>query len=180
MAKVKGTMTVRVPGTGRELQVPKGLTGDALARHVAGVLEAEATAAREAEAAAKAAAVDAERQVVEELSLKQQLEAANRRAEAMEKEMQALKRATPEAAHMLLALQQASSQASQTLQALNRWDSRKGAEVSLVAEELQKRNATIDEETAARRRSASELMNAIAIQQGITPPHPALLEQEVE
>lgn len=77
---------------------------------------------------------------------------------------------------MLLALQQASSQASQTLQALNRWESRKGSEVSAVAAELERRNSTIDEETAARRRSAGELMNAIAIQQGITPPHPDLLE----
>ena len=180
MSKAKGTMTVTVPGTGRQLNVPKGLTGDALARHVAGVLEAEATAAAEAEAAAQAAAVDAERQAVEELSLKQQLDAANRRALAMEEEIQALKRATPEAAHMLIALQQASSQASQTLQALNRWDSRKGAEVSLVAEELQKRNAVIDEEVAARRLESHRLMNNLALAQGLPAPHPHLLEQEAE
>ena len=90
----------------------------------------------------------------------------------MEKELADLKRATPEAAHMLLALQRASSQASQTLQALNRWDSRKGAEVSLVAEELQKRNAVLDEETLERRRQSNALMNAIAMQQGLELPHP--------
>ncbi len=94
----------------------------------------------------------------------------------MEQELADLKKASPEAGSLLLALSNANNQAMQTLQALNRWDSRKGAEVSLVAEELQKRNSTIDEETAARRRSAGELMNAIAIQQGITPPHPDLLE----
>ena len=43
MKKAKGTMTVTIPGTGRQLQVPKGLSGDALARHVDGVLQAEAT-----------------------------------------------------------------------------------------------------------------------------------------
>ena len=164
-------MTVRVPGTGRELQVPKGLTGDALARHVAGVLEAEANAAKEAEAAAQAAAEQQERQAVEELSLAQQLDAAVRRADALEQEVQSLKRATPEAAHMLLALQQASNQASQTLQALNRWDARKSGEISLVAEELQKRNAVIDEETLERRRQSNQLMDAIRISQGIEPLH---------
>jgi len=50
MTKKKGTMTVRVPGTGRELQVPKGLSGDALARHVASVLEIEAAEAAVTEA----------------------------------------------------------------------------------------------------------------------------------
>ena len=176
----QGTMTVTVPSTGRQLQVPRGLTGDALQRHVQAVLQAEATAAAEAEAAASAALVEKERQAVEELSLKQQLDAANRRAEAMAEELQQLKRATPEAAHMLIALQQASSQASQTLQALNRWDSRKGAEVSLVAEELQKRNAVIDEEVAARRLESHRLMNNLALAQGLPAPHPHLLEQEAE
>ena len=172
------TMVVTVPGTGRQLRVPKGLTGDALALHVAGVLEAEATAAAEAEAAASAALVEKERQAVEELSLQQQLDAANRRADAMAKELEELKRATPESAHMLMALSNMNQQASQTLAALNRWDSRKGAEVSMVAEELARRNATLDEETAARRRSAGELMNALALQQGLPAPHPELLQQE--
>ena len=174
--KSTATMIVRVPGTGRELKVPKGLTGEALARHVQGVLEDESKAAAEAEAAAQAAAVAAERQQVEELSLAQQLDAANRRADAMAAEMEKLKRATPEAAHMLLALQQASSQASQTLQALNRWDSRKGAEVSLVAEELTKRNAVLDDETSARRIEAHKFMNSVAIAQGLPAPHPHLIE----
>ena len=176
MAKQKGTMTVRVPGTGREIQVPKGLTGDALARHVQGVLEAEATAAAQAEAAAQAAAVESERKQAEELSLAQQLDAANRRNTALEEELQQLKRATPEAAHMLLALQQASSQASQTLQALHRFDAKKGAEVALVAEELTKRNAVLDEETAARKLDAHRFMNSVALAQGLPAPHPHLLE----
>ena len=93
MSKKKGTMTVRIPGTGRQLAVPKGLTGDALARHVEGVLQAEATAAAQAEAAAKEAAFEAERQQLEELSLQQQRNAANRPNAAMEEELQALKRA---------------------------------------------------------------------------------------
>ena len=171
-------MTVTLPGTGRQLSVPKGLTGDALERHVAGVLQAEANAAAEAEAAAKAAAEQAERTKVEELSLQQQLEAANRRADAMAQELADLKKASPEAAYMLLALQQASSQASQTLQALNRWDARKSGEISLVAEELQKRNAVIDDEVAARRLESGRLMNELALRQGLPAPHPHLLEDQ--
>ena len=169
-------MTVRLPD-GRTMDVPKGLTGDKLASYVAAEEKRRAEATAAAEAAARHAAEKSERAKVEELSLQQQLDAANRRALAMEEELQQLKRATPEAAHMLLALQQASSQASQTLQALNRWDSRKGAEVSLVAEELAKRNAVIDDEVAARKRSSHELMNAIAMQQGLPAPHPQLLEE---
>lgn len=171
------TMTVTIPGTGRQLQVPKGLTGDALARHVAGVLEAEASAAAEAEAAASAALVEKQRQAVEELSLQAQLDAANRRAAAAEEEVQQLKRATPEAAHMLMALQNASSQASRTLEALNRWDARKSGEISLVAEELQKRNSVLDEETAARRRESGRFMNSVAQAQGLPLPHPELEEE---
>ena len=90
--------------------------------------------------------------------------------------LQQLKRATPEAAHMLMALQQASSQASQTLQALNRFDARKGAEVSLVAEELTKRNAVLDEEKEARKLDAHRFMNSVALAQGLPAPHPHLLQ----
>ena len=176
MKKAKGTMTVRVPGSGREIQVPKGLTGDALARHVQGVLQAEATAAAEAEAAARKAAEQAERTKVEELSLQQQLDRAHARNTALEEELQQLKRATPEAAHMLMALQNASSQASRTLEALNRWDARKSGEISVVAEELQKRNAVIDDEVAARRLEGHRFMNSVALAQGLPAPHPHLLE----
>ena len=171
MTKKQKMMTVRVTATGREMEVPKGLMGADLERYVETKLQEEAAEAALAEAQAKAAAEQQERQAVEELSLAQQLDAANRRAQAMEEEIKALKRATPEAAHMLLALQQASSQASQTLQALNRWDSRKGAEVSLVAEELAKRNAVIDEEVLERRRQSNQLMDAIRVSQGIEPLH---------
>ena len=176
MKKAKGTMTVRLPD-GRTMDVPRGLTGDKLQSYVAAEEARRVEASAAAAAAAKAAAEKAERDKVEELSLAQQLDAANRRAAAMEKELQDLKRATPEAAHMLLALQQASSQASQTLQALNRWDSRKGAEVSLVAEELAKRNAVLDDEASARRLEAHRFMNTVAQAQGLPAPHPYLLEE---
>ena len=183
MRKVRNkqeTMTVTIPGDGRQLQVPKGLTGDALARHVQGVLQAEATAAAEAQAAARNAAEQAERTKVEELSLQQQLDAANRRAAAMEEELQQLKRATPEAAHMLMALQNASSQASRTLEALNRWDAKKSGEISVVAEELAKRNAVLDEETAARKLESHRFMNSVALAQGLPAPHPHLVEETDE
>ena len=72
---------------------------------------------------------------------------------------------------MLLALNQASFQASQTLQALNRWDIRKGDEVSLVAEELVKRSEVIDQEVLERRRQSNELMDAIRVSQGMEPLH---------
>ena len=170
-------MTVTIPCDGRQLQDPKGLTGDALARHVQGVLQAEVTAAAEAEAAARKAAEQAERTKVEELSLRQQLDAANRRADSMAKELEELRRAGPESAHMLMALSNMNQQASQTLAALNRWDNRKGAEVSLVAEELAKRNAVLDEETAARRLESHRFMNSVALAQGLPAPHPHLLEE---
>ena len=41
----KGTMTIRVPSTGREMQVPKGLTGDNLQRYVETKLQEEAAEA---------------------------------------------------------------------------------------------------------------------------------------
>ena len=97
------------------MDVPKGLSGDKLASYVAAEEKRRAEATAAAEAAARHAAEKAERAKVEELSLQQQLDAANRRAAAMEEELQQLKRATPEAAHMLMALQNASSQASRTL-----------------------------------------------------------------
>ena len=59
---------------------------------------------------------------------------------------------------------------------LNRWDSRKGSEVSLVAKELAKRKAVIGDEVAARKRSSNALMNAIATAQGLPVPHHYLLE----
>ena len=155
---------------------PKGLSGDKLASYVAAEEKRRAEAQAAAEAAARHAAEKAETAKLEELSLQAQLDAANRRAAAMEEELQQLKRTTPEAAHMLMALQNASSQASRTLEALNRWDARKSGEISLVAEELQKRNAVIDSEVADRKKSSSELMNAIALQQGLPAPHPHLLE----
>ena len=78
---------------------------------------------------------------------------------------------------MLPAVQQGSSQASQTLQVLNLRSSSKGSEVGLVAEGLHKRYAVIDEDVAARKRSAGELMNRLALQQGLAAPHPDLLEE---
>lgn len=174
--KSTGTMTVRLPD-GRTMDVPKGLTGEHLASYVAAEERRRAEAQAAAEAAARHAAEKAEREKVEELSLQQQLDAANRRALAMEEELQQLKRATPEAAHMLMALQNASSQASRTLEALNRWDAKKSGEISLVAEELQKRNSVLDEEKEARLLESRRFMNSVAIAQGLPAPHPHLLEE---
>ena len=146
-------------------------------RHIQSVIAAKAEAAARAEEVAKAAAMEEDIRAVEELSSQQQLVAANRHNAAKKEKLPALKRATPEATHMLLAVQQGSSPAGQTLQVLNLRDSRKGSEVALVAEELQKRNAVIDEDVAARKRSAVELMNRLAFQQGLAAPHPDLLEE---
>ena len=94
----------------------------------------------------------------------------------MEEELQQLKRATPEAAHMLMALQNASSQASRTLEALNRWDAKKSGEISLVAEELQKRNSVLDEEKAARLGRKPPLYERHCHRAGPAGTHPHLLE----
>ena len=175
--KATGTMTVRLPD-GRTMDVPRGLTGDKLQRYVAAEEKRREEASAAAAAAARHAAEQAERNKVEELSLQQQLDAANRRNAAMEQELQELKRATPEAAHMLMALQNASSQASQTLQALNRWDAKKSGEISVVAEELSKRNSVLDDEVAARRLESHRFMNSVALAQGLPAPHPHLLQEE--
>lgn len=178
MSKTKkpATMVVTIPGTGRQLTVPKGLSGDALANYVQTALKEEAAEAALAEAKAKAAAEELERQQAQELTLQAELDAANRRADAMSQELQELKKASPESAHLLMALSNMNQQASQTLAALNRWDDRKSAEISLVAEELSKRNQVLDDEVLERKKAAAELMNNVAIAQGIAPPHPELLE----
>ena len=58
--KSSEVMTVTLPGSGRQLEVPRGLTGSALRTHVEKVLAAEAEAASQAEAAAHAAARERE------------------------------------------------------------------------------------------------------------------------
>lgn len=159
-----------------------GLTGDSLARHVAGVLEAEATAAREAEAAAQAAAVESERKQIQELTLQQQLDAANARADAMAAEIEKLRMATPEASAATMALMHATQQAQnlrlqlqQDTGEISKWWSKNLNAVDDTATELRRKNTVLDEETAARKRESKALMNAIATQQGLPAPHPELL-----
>ena len=65
------------------MDVPKGLTGDKLANYVAAEEKRRQEASAAAAAAARHAAEQAERNKVEELSLQQQLDAANRRNAAM-------------------------------------------------------------------------------------------------
>ena len=168
-------MTVTLPD-GRTMAVPRGLTGQKLADYVAAEEKRREEASAAAAAAARHAAEKAERDQVEALSLQEQLDRANRRADAMTQELADLKKASPEAGNLLLALSNANNQAMQTLQALNRWDDRKGAEVSLVAQEITKRNATIDDEMAARRLESHRFMNSVALAQGLPAPHPHLLE----
>nr|BDD45715.1 hypothetical protein 19 [bacterium] len=171
MAK-KSTMTVRIPGTGRELTVPKGLSGDALARHVQGVLEAEATAAAEAQAAALAKLAQeeaaAEAAVAPEMSRQQMQD----HIDSIEFQLQKLNRELDDANHRLKLKQNTIDDLDAALQLYGTH----AKPVEQVVDGLATRKEGLDEATAAKRRESGRLMNDLALQNGLPAPHPHLLE----
>ena len=176
-------MTVRLPD-GRTMDVPKNLSGDKLANYVAAEEKRRAEATAAAEAAARHAAEQAEKKKVEEISLQQQLDAANARADAMAAEIEKLRMATPEASAATMALMHATQQATnlrlqlqQDTGEISKWWSKNLGAVDDTAAELRRKNEVLDEEKAARQLDARRFMNSVAIAQGLPAPHPHLLEE---
>ena len=73
-----------------------------------------------------------------------------------------------------MALMNASAQAQQLrldlqkdMTAVNEWRSQFGADVGVVAEQVRRRDATLDSEVEARRARAHALMNDLRRQQGL-------------
>ena len=181
MAKKKSTMTVRIPDSGREIEVPTGLTGSALQRHVQGVLEAEALAAQQAEAAKLATAQQAEEDRF--AALERELASERAKQDALHKEIAELKRVSPEAASMATVLSQMTREAERCLRAQPTFA---GGDEPLCGQARQrhhrrgqparpaKRNAGCREEE--RRRASRKMMDELRIQQGLAPMHPELME----
>ena len=176
-------MRVRIPDSGREIEVPTGLTGSALQRHVQGVLEAEALAAQQAEAAKLATAQQAEEDRF--AALERELASERAKQDALHKEISELKRVSPEAASMATVLSQMTREANDAfernqrlLAAMNRFADKQGSDITDVANLLAQQNATLDEEAAARKLESSRFMNSVALAQGLPAPHPHLLEDQ--
>lgn len=174
-------MTVRIPDSGREIEVPTGLTGSALQRHVQGVLEAEALAAQQAEAAKLATAQQAEEDRF--AALERELASERAKQDALHKEIAELKRVSPEAASMATVLSQMTREANDAfernqrlLAAMNRFADKQGSDITDVANLLAQQNSVLDAETEERRRASRKMMDELRIQQGLAPMHPELME----
>ena len=186
MSKAKGMMTVTLPG-GRQMQVPKGLTGNALERHVQGVLQAEAMAAQQAEATRVAEVSELERTKVELTQLQSLMAEQAKVIEELRAEKKQLEMSTPEASAATLALMQASHQA-QTLRtellkdvaSASEWRTRFAEDISDVAAEVRKKNAVIDAEVAERRRANKILFDDIRVANGQERQHPELLREDMK
>lgn len=182
MAKKKSTMTVRIPDSGREIEVPTGLTGSALQRHVQGVLQAEALAAQQAEAAKLATAQQAEEDRF--AALERELASERAKQEVLNKELADLKKASPEAASMVTILQGLTREAKdqfdrneKQMARMQQFANEHGQALFSAASALNEQNKVVNETVEAKRRDSGRLMNAIALQQGLPAPHPHLLEE---
>lgn len=180
--KSSETMEVTIPETGRMLTVPKGLSGSALARHVEGVLQAEKQAAIEAEQAAQAVLIQQEEDRF--AVLERQLAEERASKEALHREIESLKKASPEAASMVTVLSQMTTQANEAfernqrlLAAMNRFVDKKGGEIADVSSLLAQQNEVIDQERIEKRDAGRRVMDELRIQQGLAPIHPELLDK---
>lgn len=174
MKKAKGTMTVTIPGTGRQLKVPQGLMGDALARHVDGVLQAEATAAAEAEAAAMAELIKKQAEADAAVAPQMTRQEMQARIDELEAERTMLRRDLQDRDHRL----QLRQNTIEELDAAVRIRGIHAEPLAEVVEGLATRKEGLDEATAAKRRESGRLMNALALQNGLPAPHPHLLEED--
>lgn len=147
-------------------------------------LQAKAMEDADRERRAAEAVIEAERKQIEELTLQQQLDAANARLAAIEAENEKLRMATPEASAATMGLMHATQMATnlrlqlqQDTGEISNWWSKNLSAVDDAAAELRRKNAVLDDETAERKLQSGRFMNQVAIAQGLPAPHPHLLEE---
>ena len=182
MKKATGTMTVTLPN-GRQMDVPRGLSGDRLESFVQAKLQEEQAAATLAEVQRVEEASELERTRVELTQLQSLMAEQAKVIEELRSEKKQLEMATPEASAATLALIHASQQA-QTLRnellkdmgAASEWRARFSEDISDVAQEIRRKNQTIDAEVADRKRRNKVLFDDIRVSQGLERQHPELLE----
>jgi len=184
MSKAKGTMTVTLPN-GRQMDVPRGLSGDKLEMFVQGKLKEEQAAATLAEVQRVEEASELERTRVEMAQLKQQMAESMKVIAELQEQNAQLKLAGPDAASGAIALMQATRDAERLrrelindLGAASEWRSAFGEDISDVAAEVRKKNKMADSELAERRRANKILFDDIRESQGMERQHPELLEVE--
>ena len=184
MKKAKGTMTVTLPD-GRNMDVPKGLTGHKLEAHVREQLQKEQAAAAQA-AEAKAQELTALEQTRIELNqLQGQFSESMKVIAELRQQNEKLQQMSPDAAAGAMALMTATRDAERLrrelisdLGAASEWRSAFSEDIREVASEVRKKNSVQDAEVAKRRRANRILFDDIRENQGMERQHPELLRAE--
>ena len=182
--KRTGTMTVTLPD-GRNMDVPKGLTGHKLEAHVREQLQKEQAAAAQA-AEAKAQELTALEQTRIELNqLQGQFSESMKVIAELRQQNEKLQQMSPDAAAGAMALMTATRDAERLrrelisdLGAASEWRSAFSEDIREVALEVRKKNSVQDAEVAKRRRANRILFDDIRENQGMERQHPELLRAE--
>lgn len=181
--KRTGTMSVRLPD-GRQMDVPRGLSGDKLQSFVQAKLQEEQAAATLAEVQRVEEASELERTRVEMAQLQQQMAESMKVISELREQNEKLQQAGPDAAAGAMALMAATRDAERLrrelitdLGAASEWRSAFSEDISVVAQEVRKKNAVIDDEVAERKRANRRLFDDIRASQGMERQHPELLEE---
>ena len=182
MAKAKGTMTVTLPD-GRQMAVPKGLSGDRLQSFVQAKLEEEQAQAVLAEAK-RVEEVSALERTQVELSQTQALLAEQAKVISELQEQNAkLQQVDASGAASAMALMAATRDAERLrrellsdLGAASEWRSAFSEDIREVAAEVRKKNAVIDQDVADRKRRNKILFDDIRESQGMPRQQPELME----
>ena len=183
--KKKGPVTVRHIATGEEWPVPREVfTAGNAATWIEEQIQDRDAAARAAQETAKAREADNINQSLRVTELEALIAQQGEVIARLEEQNKRLEQASPEAAAGAMALMSATAQAQQLrtdlqkdMGAIAEWRQKYNEDVSVVADEVRRKNATIDAEKEERIRASHRTMDQLRIQQGLEPLHPELLEQ---
>ena len=184
----KGPVNVRHIASGEEWAVPRDVfsAGNAATWIEQQIQDrdAAASAAQEASKARETDNINQSLRVTElEALIAQQSEVISR----LEEQNKRLEQASPEAAAGAMALMSATAQAQQLrtdlqkdMGAIAEWRQKYNEDVSAVADEVRRKNATLDSEKQERLERNRRLFDELRMQQGLEPQFPELVQTTEE
>ena len=186
--RTHGPISVRHIASGETWDVPRDIytTGKA-ASWIEQQIQDRDAAARAAQETAKAREVDNINQSLRVTELEALIAQQGEVIARLEEQNKRLEQASPEAAAGAMALMSATAQAQQLrtdlqkdMGAIAEWRQKYNEDVSVVADEVRRKNATLDSEKQERLERNRRLFDELRMQQGLKPQFPELVQTTEE